>query len=78
MNQCCFLDFKPCLSPSLYQRNRVWGWEMKGGDKPVFTQRSEMTQLELPPGTVLEVELAQELEGEVGSVTSVSGYLLLG
>ena len=35
------------------------------GDKLVFTHRSEMAQLELPPGTVLEVELVQELEREV-------------
>lgn len=26
-----------------------------------------MAQLELPPGTVLEVELVEELEGEVGN-----------
>jgi cap1 methyltransferase len=44
-------------------RNRVSGWDMKG-DKLVFTHRSEMAQLELPPGTVLEVELVQELERE--------------
>ena len=30
-----------------------------------FTQRTELAKLELPSGTVLEVELVQELEGKV-------------
>ena len=46
------------------------GWDMKG-DKLVFTHRSEMAQLELPPGTVLEVELVLELEGEVCHIVMV-------
>ena len=33
----------------------------------MFTLRRELPGLELPRGTVLEVELVSELEGEVGA-----------
>lgn len=35
------------------------------GSKAEFSQRSEFSKLELPRETVLEVEYAQELQGEV-------------
>ena len=50
-----------CIS---LQRNMVYTWDMKG--KPTFSPRvKELNGLELPKGTVLEVELVQELQGEV-------------
>jgi cap1 methyltransferase len=44
-------------------RNQVFGWEMRG-DRPDFSLRRDLSDLELPRGTVLEVELVQELQGE--------------
>lgn len=32
------------------------------GDKPNFSQRSDLSNLELPRGTVIEIEYANELE----------------
>ena len=49
----------------LIQRNMVYAWDMKGS-KPSFAPKpKEFNGLELPQGTVLEVELVQELQGEV-------------
>ena len=49
--------------PSLLQRNRIHAWDMRG--RPSFSARREFNTLELPRGTVLEVELVPELTGEV-------------
>ena len=35
------------------------------GEKPAFSQLKEYQGLELPKGTVIEVECVQELTGEV-------------
>ena len=43
----------------------VYAWDMKG-HKPLFTLKAkELNGLELPKGTVLEVEFVHELQGEV-------------
>jgi hypothetical protein len=49
----------------------VYAWDMKGS-KPSFAPKmKELNGLELPKGTVLEVEFVHELQGEV-RMTSVS------
>lgn len=35
------------------------------GTRPVFSQKRELQGLELPKGTIIEVELVPELQGEV-------------
>ena len=55
---CCY----SCLLPS--QRNTVRCWYMTG-QKPSFTANREITNLELPKGTVIEIELVTERVGEV-------------
>lgn len=40
---------------------------MKGA-RPVFSSKRELQGLELPKGTVIEVELVQELQGEVSDL----------
>lgn len=35
------------------------------GPRPVFSTKRELQGMELPKGTVIEVELVQELQGEV-------------
>lgn len=48
----------------------VYAWDMKGS-KPLFGPKvKELSGLELPKGTVLEVEFVHELQGEV-RITSV-------
>ncbi len=43
----------------------VHAWDMKSNTvTPVFTQ-GRFSGLELPKGTILEVELVEELQGEV-------------
>ena len=43
----------------------VYAWDMKGS-KPLFAPKmKELNGLELPKGTVLEVEFVHELQGEV-------------
>lgn len=49
----------------LLQRNKVHAWDMHGS-KAVFSTKRELRGLELPKGTVIEVELINELQGEVG------------
>jgi len=49
----------------LLQRNRVHAWDMHGS-KAVFSSKRELRGLELPKDTVIEVELTNELQGEVG------------
>lgn len=52
------------------QRNGVHAWDMKG-NKPTFALKpKELNGVELPKGTVLEVEFVQELQGEVRSIFS--------
>lgn len=51
----------------LLQRNAVDAWDMKGA-RPVFSSKRELQGLELPKGTVIEVELVQELQGEVSDL----------
>ena len=51
----------------LLQRNAVDAWDMKGA-RPAFSQKRELQGLELPKGTVIEVELVQELQGEVSDL----------
>ena len=63
------------LLSSVLQRNQVCGWEMRG-DRPEFSRRAELSQLELPRGTVLEIEYVQEMEGEVSHVDRQSFTLL--
>lgn len=55
LNECLFL----------LQRNRVHAWDMHGS-KAVFSSKRELRGLELPKDTVIEVELTNELQGEVG------------
>ena len=53
------------------QRNMVLAWEMKG-TKPSFSPKAkEFNGLELPQGTILEVEVVHELQGEVRICCSV-------
>ena len=52
------------------QRNRIHAWDMRGG-KAVFNMKHDLHGLELPKNTVLEVELALELHGEVSYVIPV-------
>lgn len=40
-------------------------WDMHGS-KAVFSSKRELRGLELPKDTVIEVELTNELQGEVG------------
>ena len=49
----------------------VYAWDMKGSTcKPSFTPKvKELNGLELPKGTVLEVEFVPELRGEVRMIT---------
>lgn len=48
----------------------VYAWDMKG--KPTFTMKpKELNGLELPKGTILEVEFVQELQGEVRVIYTV-------
>ena len=35
------------------------------GPRPVFSTKRELQGMELPKGTIIEVELVQELQGEV-------------
>ena len=51
----------------------VYAWDMKGSTcKPSFTPKvKELNGLELPKGTVLEVEFVPELQGEVCMMTLV-------
>ena len=51
-----------CLLPS--QRITVRCWDMTG-QEPSFTANREITNLELPKGTVIEIELFTERVGEV-------------
>ena len=45
----------------------VYVWDMKGV-KPSFTPHNhKLTTLELPKGTVLEIELVPEMTGEVST-----------
>ena len=44
----------------------VYAWDMKSV-KPSFTTYRELTTLELPKGTVLEIELVYEMTGEVST-----------
>ena len=54
------------------QRNMVYAWDMKG-IKPTFAPKvKELNGLELPKGTVLEVEFVQELQGEVRMTSFVN------
>lgn len=49
----------------------VYAWDMMGS-KPSFTPKvKELNGLELPKGTVLEVEFVPELQGEVRIMTLV-------
>lgn len=43
----------------------VCAWDMKGSKSSFTTKTKELNGLELPKGTVLEVEFVQELQGEV-------------
>ena len=64
------------LSRPTSQRNQVCGWEMRG-HRPEFHLRNDLSNLELPRGTVLEVEYAQELEGEVSTAALLPQLPLL-
>ena len=57
----------------LLQRNTVDAWDMKGA-KPVFSSKRELQGLELPKGTVIEVELVEELQGEVSHPLDTGQY----
>lgn len=50
------------------QRGEVSAWDMKG--TPSFTARRELQGLELPKGTVLEVEVVSEMIGEVSCLAT--------
>ena len=43
----------------------VYAWDMKGNKPSFMAKPKELNGLELPKGTVLEVEFVQELKGEV-------------
>ena len=45
----------------------VYAWDMNGL-KPSFKTHRELTTLELPKGTVLEIELVHEMTGEVSTI----------
>ena len=47
------------------------------GDKPVFGSKSELSELELPRGTVLEVESTQEYEVNKYTLTKIGHILSL-
>ena len=54
----------------------VYAWDMKG-NKPLFAPKvKELNGLELPKGTVLEVEFVHELQGEVRVTSMVITQLL--
>lgn len=57
----------------LLQRNTVHAWDMKG-PRPVFSSKRELQGLELPKGTVIEVELVEELQGEVSHPLDTGQY----
>lgn len=50
----------------------MYAWDMKGS-KPSFAPKmKELNGLELPKGTVLEVEFVHELQGEVRMTSLVA------
>lgn len=50
---------------TIEQRGNIHTWDM-GGTRPSFGVKRDLQGLELPKGTVLEIEILQELQGEVG------------
>lgn len=56
-----FFVIELCL---LIQRNELYVWDISS-DKPHFVAKRDLYGLELPKGTVLELELVQEYIGEV-------------
>ena len=53
----------------------VYAWNMKGV-KPSFAPHRELTTLELPKGTVLEIELVYEITGKVRTEISCIMFIL--
>ena len=53
----------------------VYAWNMKGV-KPSFTPHHKLTTLELPKGTVLEIELVYETTGEVSTEINLIMFVL--
>ena len=49
------------------QRDNVYFWDVSGSS-PSFSLKSEIRGLELPRGTVLEIEIVHELQGEASCV----------
>ena len=47
------------------------------GSKVSLSQRPEFSSMELPRGTILEVEMVPEMTGEVNSFNSLFTFLLL-
>ena len=48
-----------------FQRDNVYVWDMSGS-VPTFSLKGDIRGLELPKGTILEIEIVHELKGEVG------------
>lgn len=42
----------------------MFAWDMKGS-KSSFSARHELQGVELPKGTIIEIEIVNELQGEV-------------
>ena len=49
---------------NIFQRDNVYAWDMSGS-VPSFSIKGELHGLELPKGTLLEIEIVHELQGEV-------------
>lgn len=47
-----------------FQKNALYMWDI-GSSTPSFVNKREIQGLELPKGTVLEIEILPELHGEV-------------
>ena len=53
----------------------VYAWDMKDV-KPLFTTHYKLTTLELPKGTVLEIEMVYEMTGKVSTEINCIMFIL--